>query len=41
MGIANLTWYILMLWSMYGCIQNIGAYKFQIISEVSKFQNLS
>jgi hypothetical protein len=34
MGIAHVTWYILILRSIYGCIQNIGAYEFKIINEV-------
>jgi hypothetical protein len=41
MGIANVTWYIHILWSMYGCVQNIGAYEFEIVNEVRKFQNLN
>jgi hypothetical protein len=40
MGIANVTWYILILWSVYGCVQKIGAYEFKIINEVQNFQNL-
>jgi hypothetical protein len=41
MGIASVTWYIFMLWSMYGCVQDIGAYKFKKIHVVQKFQNLT
>jgi hypothetical protein len=26
---------------MYGCVQNIGAYEFEIVNEVRKFQNLN
>jgi hypothetical protein len=37
MEIANVIWYILILWSMYGCVQNIGAYEFEIIEMVWKF----
>jgi hypothetical protein len=38
MEIAIVTWYILILWSMYGCVQNIFAYEFKIIHVVQKFQ---
>jgi hypothetical protein len=31
MGIAIVTWYVLILWSINGCVQNIGAYEFKII----------
>jgi hypothetical protein len=41
MGIANVTWYIFILWSIYGCVQNLGASKFKIIHVVSKFQSLA
>jgi hypothetical protein len=37
MRIADVTWYILILWSMYGYVQNICAYKFEIIHVVRKF----
>jgi hypothetical protein len=29
-----------MLWSSYGCVQNLGAYKFKIILLVRKFHSL-
>jgi hypothetical protein len=41
MWIGNITWYILILWSMYGCVQNIFVYEFKIIHVVQKFQNLT
>jgi hypothetical protein len=39
MGIANVSWYTLILWSMYGCVQNIDAYEFEIFHLVWKFEN--
>jgi hypothetical protein len=41
MAIANVNWYILILWLMYDCVQNIGAYEFKIIHLVQKFQSLA
>jgi hypothetical protein len=40
MEIAKVIWYILILWSMHGFVQNICAYEFEIIHVVQKFQNL-
>jgi hypothetical protein len=37
MKIANVIWYILILWSMYDCVHNISPYKFEIIHVVRKF----
>jgi hypothetical protein len=34
MRIANVTLYILILWWMYGCFQNLVAYEFKIIHVV-------
>jgi hypothetical protein len=34
METTDTTWYILKLWSMYGCIQNICAYEIKIIHVV-------
>ena len=41
MEIANVTLHIQILGSMYGCVQNIGAYEFEIIHLILKFQNLT
>jgi hypothetical protein len=41
MGIANITWYINILWLMYGCVQNLDAYVFKFIHAVQKFQNFT
>jgi hypothetical protein len=38
MEIANVTWYILILWSVYGYVQNICVYEFKIFMLYKKFK---